>query len=192
MKEIQTNSLITKISLLLSLHLKMSAVQWEDALYLDWIHGLKGNSKLFKLVPFFKSSSLVVLEKDFFHKRKFSILILQLVVLWCPHKDAAYIEEREITAAPPPPELLLFCLKRWNYFGEVELFWRSWAPWRRGASCAYCWAHCQRDSVPRPVCAHGWHEQLLSHFKLKCWLWAGANHSFQQLWKKVGVEGMGI
>lgn len=105
----------------------MSAVQWEDALYLDWIHGLKGNSKLFKLVPFFKSSSLVVLEKDFFHKRKFSILILQLVVLWCPHKDAAYIEERDYSSPPHPQNCFYFVwrdeiiLEKLNYFGEVEL-----------------------------------------------------------------------
>lgn len=125
--KIQKDSLITKISLLPSVHLKMSVLQWEEVLYLDWIHSLKGNSKLFKLVLFFKSFSLIVLEKDFFHKRKFSILILQLVVLRCPHKDAAYIEERKIRATPlpPHPELLLFCLKGWNYSGEVELHGRE-------------------------------------------------------------------
>lgn len=70
-----------------------------------------------------------MLEKDFFHKRRFSILILQLVVLWCPHKDAAYIEEREITAAPHPhPQNCFYfvwrdeiILEKLNYFGEVEL-----------------------------------------------------------------------
>lgn len=85
------------------MHLKMSALQWEDALYLDWTHSLEGNSKLFKLVLFFKSFYLVVLEKDFSHKRKYPKLILQLVVLHCPHKDAAYIEEREIEQLPLGP-----------------------------------------------------------------------------------------
>lgn len=44
-----------------------------------------------------------MLEKDFFHKRKFSKLILQLVVLRCPYKDAAYIKEREIRTTTPWP-----------------------------------------------------------------------------------------
>jgi len=163
----------------------MSALQWEDALYLDWIHSLKGNSKLFKLVLLVKSFSLVVLEKDFFHKRKFSKLLLQLVVLCCPHKDAAYIEEREsrTTTPRPHPQNCSYVAGRGD-----EMILEKLSP-RTEKGCAARRALCQQVPVPRPASAHGQHEQLFNHFKLKCRLRPGVNRSFWQLGKNVGLVG---
>lgn len=112
---------------------------------IDCFHSLKGNSKLFKLVLFFKSVSLVVLGKDFFHKRKFSKLILQLVILRSPHKDVAYIEEREIrTTTPRPYPQNCFCFA----LGDDEIILEKLSPMmERGCtSCPVLW-QVSKDTV---------------------------------------------